>query len=227
MSLDRIVCLANSYKHDHRCIAGISLTTKKWVRLVGRRIPGCLTIRQTCYRDGSEAAILDVFDAALGETCGSNPHPEDVFVTEDPWRLVRRFDELRDAQFLNNYVNRSPVLLQGYGDRIYIREFADAPATHSLELIQPDDLWWWVRESGSKRKNRALFRLGKVNRAHYNLAVTDPAWLDELHLLPAGIYPHAFFFGGKPPKALLTVSLSEPFENFHYKLVAGVVNLPA
>ena len=36
MGLDRIVCLANSYKHDHRCVAGISLVTKKWVRLVGR-----------------------------------------------------------------------------------------------------------------------------------------------------------------------------------------------
>jgi hypothetical protein len=45
--------------------------------------------------------------------------------------------------------------------------------------------------------------------------------------LPAGIYPHALFFGDKPPRTLLTMSLSEPFENFHYKLVAGVVNLPA
>jgi hypothetical protein len=51
MSLDRIVCLANSYKHDHRCVAGISLTTKKWIRLVGRTVPGCLTIRETSYAD--------------------------------------------------------------------------------------------------------------------------------------------------------------------------------
>ncbi len=227
MSLDRIVCLANSYKHDHRCVAGISLITKKWVRLVGGRVTGCLTIRQTCYRDGNQAAILDVFEAELGNACGSNCHPEDVFVTEDPWRRVRRFDESLDAKFLNDYVNGRPVLLHDYGDRIYARKFAGRPATHSLELIHPDDLWWWIRESGGKRKNRALFRLGHVSRAHYDLAVTDPVWLDQLHLLPAGIYPHGFFFGGKPPKTLLTVSLSEPFENFHYKLVAGVVNLPA
>jgi hypothetical protein len=45
--------------------------------------------------------------------------------------------------------------------------------------------------------------------------------------LPAGIYPHAHFFRAKPPKTFLTISLSEPFDGFHYKLVAGVVTLPA
>ena len=59
------------------------------------------------------------------------------------------------------------------------------------------------------------------------MAVTDPAWLDQLKLLPAGIYPHALFFKTKPPTTYLTMSLSEPFEGFHYKLVAGVVTLPA
>ena len=39
MSVDRIVCLANSYKHNHRCVAGISLVTKKWIRLAGERSP--------------------------------------------------------------------------------------------------------------------------------------------------------------------------------------------
>jgi hypothetical protein len=59
------------------------------------------------------------------------------------------------------------------------------------------------------------------------LAVTDPKWLDLLNLMPAGIYPHALLCGGKQPKTYLCISLSEPFEGFHYKLVAGVVCLPA
>ena len=46
-------------------------------------------------------------------------------------------------------------------------------------------------------------------------------------VMPTGIYPHALFFGGTAPKTFLTTSLSEPFEGFHYKLVAGVVTLPA
>ena len=227
MSVDRILCLANSYKHDHRCVAGIDLATKRWVRLVGRKIAGCLTIEETCYSGGNEAALLDVFEAELGDKCASKCHPEDVFVTGKPWRPVRRFDEPRDALFLKDYLNKRPALLESYSDRVYVRKFAEVPASHSLELVQPEDLWWWIREEKGKRRNRAVFRLGHASRVRYDLAVTDPKWLEQLRSRPAGIYAHESFFTGKPPDTLLTVSLSEPFENFHYKLVAGVVNLPA
>ena len=227
MGLDRIVCLANSYKHDHRCVAGISLVTKQWVRLAGRQVPGCLTRKETCYPDGKEAALLDVFEVEIEEKCGSNCHPEDMRVSEKPWQAIRRFDEPRDAQFLAALVNKGPSILQTCTDRIYARKFEATPIGKSLELVHPDDLWWWIRSETGKRKNRAIFRSGHVGRVRYDLAVTDPAWLAQLNLLPAGIYPHAFFFKAKPQKTFLTVSLSEPFEGFLYKLVAGVVTLPA
>jgi hypothetical protein len=44
--------------------------------------------------------------------------------------------------------------------------------------------------------------------------------------LPAGIHPHALLAGRQPTKTFLTISLSERFDGFHYKLVAGVVCLP-
>lgn len=227
MWFDRILCLANSYKHDHRCVAGISLVTKQWVRLIGRQVPGCLTRKEASYPDGKEAAPLDVFEVELREKCGSNCHPEDVYVTEKQWRLIRRFDEPRDSSFFTAYLNKGPSVLKGYGDRLYARTFEATPIDRSLELIHPDDLWWWIRDESGKRKNRATFRAGHVSRTRYELAVTDPVWLNQLHLLPAGIYPHALFFKGKPPVTFLTMSLSEPFEGFHYKIVAGVVCLPA
>lgn len=227
MSYDRILCLANSYKHEHRCVAGIHLGTKKWVRLVGRKAPGCLTLKETCYADGTEAAILDVFEAELGEKCGSNGHPEDVFTLGSQWRPMRRFDGPAEIRFLNSLVKKKPAILGGDGDRVYVRKFEKIAAEASLELIKPDDLWWWIREENGKRRNRALFRLGHAHRVRYDLAVTDPAWLNQLKFLTAGVYPHSFFFKDKLPATLFTLSLSEPFENFHYKLVAGVINLPA
>jgi hypothetical protein len=157
MGLDRIVCLANSYKHENRCVAGISLVTKKWVRLVGRKIPGCLTLRETCYPDGREAELLDVIEVEVGEKCGSNCHPEDVYVTEKPWQPIRRFDEPRDAQFLAAFVNKEPIVLQGYCDRVLAHRFEETPAQCSLALVDPDDLWWWIREENGKRRNRAVF----------------------------------------------------------------------
>ena len=118
-------------------------------------------------------------------------------------------------------------MLNGNGDRICVRHFEKDAAEASLELVQPQDVWWWIREENGKRRNRALFRLGHANRVRYDLAVTDPVWLAQLNLLTAGIYPHSLFFKDKLPGTLFTVSLSEPYEGFHYKLVAGVVNLPA
>lgn len=227
MSFDPILCLANSHKHNHRCVAGIHLGTKRWVRLVGRQAPGCLTVRETCYADGTEAAILDVFEAELGEKCATNSHPEDVFTAGSQWRPLRRFDGPADMRFLTSFVNKGPAVLNGDGDRIYVRRFEKISAQASLELIQPDDLWWWIRDENGKRRNRALFRLGHASRVRYDLAVTDPVWLNQLKLLTTGIYPHSLFFKDKPPGTFFTVSLSEPYENFHYKLVAGVINLPA
>jgi hypothetical protein len=226
MGVDHIVCLANSYKHDNRCVAGIDLATRRWVQLVGRQIPGCLTRSEAGYPDGKEAALLDVFEAELGEKCGSNCHPEDVYVTDRPWQLVRRFNEPQNARVLGDYVNRDPVVLQGYSDRVPASRFEKSPAPCSLGLVRPEDLWWWIREDGGRRRNRAVFRLGQVGRIRYDLAVTDPKWIDMLNLLPAGIHPHALLSGSKPVNTLLTISLSEPFEGFHYKLVAGVVCLP-
>jgi hypothetical protein len=227
MGLDRIVCLANSYKHEHRCVAGISLVTKKWIRLVGRQVPGCLTLQETCYLDGRETAPLDVFEAELGEACGSNCHPEDVYVTEKPWQPIRRFDEHRDAQFLAANVSQRPVILQGYGDRVTAHRVEETPMSRSLELVRPEDLWWWVRDEKGKRKTRAIFRVSPTSRIRYDFSVTDPAWLDTLHLLPTGIHPHSLLLGGEPRETLLAVSLSEPFHGFHYKLVAGVIQLQA
>ena len=224
--VDRILCLANSYKHDHRCVAGISLVTQKWVRLVGHTIPGCLTLKEASYPDGKELRLLDIFEAEIDESCASNSHPEDVYLNPKPLRLIGRFDQPHHARTLTSHLSKNQNVLQSCGDRIYYRKLENFRVPNSIQLIKPDDLWWWIRDEAGKRKNRALFRVGRANRVRYDLAVTDPVWLQQLNLLNPGIYPNALFFGAKSGRTLLTVSLSEPFEGFHYKLVAGVIAPP-
>ena len=224
MRIDRIVCLANSYKHDHRCVAGISLITNKWVRLVGKVVPHCLTRSEARYSDGKEVAPLDVLEIELDAGCGSNYHPEDVLIAGTPCRRIRRFDAPSDIAVLRQMVNSEPVVLQGYCDRIDKRKLASSAARISLGLLEPEDLWWWIREESEKRKCRAIFRLGHEGRIRYDLPVTDPAWLDQLNLLPTGIHPHSTLCASRPTQTFLTASLSEAYEGFHYKLIAGVIN---
>ena len=139
------------------------------------------------------------------------------------WNFLSRMDGRRAIDFLAAYVNDKQAVIDGCSDRISAADMAERPRRRSLELVEPEDLWWWIREDKGKRKNRALFRLGNDSRVRYDLAVTDPVWLNQLNLLSAGIYTHAFLLGGKNLRTFLTFSLSEPFEDYHYKLVAGVV----
>jgi len=227
MRLDRIVCLANSYKHDNRCVAGISLVTRKWVRLIGRKVPRCLTRSEVRCSDGREVSLLDVFEVEVEADCGSHYHPEDVLIAGSPWRRVRRFDKPADVDLLKSAVQTDAIVLQVYGHRIAVHEFQDTPARVSLSLLEPEDLRWRIQEIPGKRRYRANFLLGPEGRTQYDLPVTDPEWLDQLNLLPDGIHPHRLLCGNRLSQTFLTASLSEPYEGFHYKLVAGVIVMPA
>ncbi len=228
MGLDRIVCLANSYKHDHRCVAGISLFTRKWVRLIGRKVPHCLTRSEARYSNGKEVSLLDVFEVEIEADCATNYHPEDRLIAETtPWHWVRRFDQNSDLEILGSAVNHEPVVLDGCCDRIRAHTFDKTAVRVSLSLLEPEDLWWWIREEQGKRRYRADFRLGHDGRIRYDLPVTDPAWLDQLNLMPTGIHPHTMLCANRPTRTFLTASLSEVFEGFHYKLIAGVINIQA
>ena len=224
MAIDRIVCLANSYKHDNRCVAGISLITKKWVRLVGNARDRILTREDTRFEDGFEVRPLDIFEVETGESCATCYHPEDVLCLTSRWNRMGRLS-IEDKPFLNEFVSSDPIALEGYCDRVQCERFEQKPARMSLALVHPGDLWWWVREEHGKRRNRAVFRLGSCGRVRFDLPLTDPACLDQLNLLPTGIYPDDFITGERNGTCLLTLSLSEPFEGFHYKLVAGVIHL--
>ena len=61
-----MVCQANSYKHGGRCVAGVCLEDGSWVRLRGKAADGALMPTEYCFDDGSEARVLDVFEAEIG-----------------------------------------------------------------------------------------------------------------------------------------------------------------
>ncbi len=123
------------------------------------------------------------------------------------------------------YLNKGPAILQGYGDRVYGRKIEGTAVEKSLELIHPENLWWWIREESGQTQESRRLPSGQCYPRLLRPGCYRSSLVGETPFLPAGIYPHSYFFGGKPSKTLLTVSLSEPFEGFHYKLVAGVVCL--
>jgi hypothetical protein len=222
-----IVCLANSYKDGGRCVAGICVETGEWLRMRGKADDGTLTPREYALGEGAgEPRLLDVLQVELHYAMPSDCHPENWVIAPVRWQLLNRPCSDRLWAQVARSEHQGAPLLSGYRDRIAAEELRRRPVAASLALVAAEDIWWWVREeAGGKRKNRALFRRNHVT---YNLAVTDPRWLDQMNLLPAGIYPHTLL-APDAKNTWLTVSLSEAFEAnagagaWHYRIVAGVV----
>jgi hypothetical protein len=221
-----IVCLANSYKHGGRCVAGICLENGKWIRLRSADGDGSLSPHEYTLDNGQgELRLLDVFEAELHYAMPSDCHPEDWVTLPQRWQLVERSCSPTRWQQVLQLEDLGTSLLNGYRDRVSAEELHSKPAGASLALISPEDIWWWVRQEGTKRRNRVLF---KRNHVSFNLPVTDPRWIDQLNLLPVGIYPNKLL-APTARKTWLTVSLSEAFqasagaEAWHYRIVAGVV----
>jgi len=170
-----------------------------------------------------ELRLLDVFEAELHYAMPSNCHPED-WVAMPGWRLVERPCPLKSWSRVTEHVEKSGTLLGGYSDRVWASVFLKRPASASLALVSPTETWWWVREERGKVKHRALFRRNNVT---YDLAVTDPRWLEQMKLLPVGIHPHRLL-APDANETWLTVSLSEAFSPgsggaAHFRIVAGVI----
>jgi hypothetical protein len=220
-----IVCLANSYKHGGRCVAGICLEDGKWVRLRGKDGDGSLAPHDYTLAEGhGEVRVLDVFEAELHYAMPSDCHPEDWVTAPCWWQLIERPCSVKNWRKVADTVQSRGALLGGYGDRVWASTLRTRPAVASLALVCPTEIWWWVREDRGKIKHRVLFRRDNVT---YDLAVTDPRWLEQMRLLPAGIYPHRLL-AGEADRTWLTISLSEAFSPgeggaAHFRIVAAVI----
>lgn len=216
-----VICLANSWKHGGRCVAGLRLDGGGWVRPVSREPDGVLQLWHYTLAAGGEAALLDVLQMRLTQPRPDPHHPENWLMDYGLWTLVARPLPLSAREFLWESVTPGPTLLGDCDDRVTYASLEKRPASASLALVRPEGLQWQVRESPSsgKRQTRAAFCLGGVR---YNLPLTDPLWLKRLADKPLGCYPE------ENAGTLLTISLSEPFarDGFCYKLVAAVIALP-
>ena len=218
-----VICLANSWKHGGRCVAGLRMDGGGWVRPVSREPGGVLLAWHYTLASGGEAALLDVLQMRFVGPQPEPHHPENWLMDYGLWAIAARPTPQDIHRVLLQSLASGPALLGSMDKKISFATLQESHATQSLALIRPQRLHWQVsqNQASGKRRNRAVFTL---DGAEYDLPLTDPAWLKRLESRPPGCYPWEPGDGD----ALLTISLSEPFEwdDYCYKLVAGVVALP-
>lgn len=219
--LTEIICLANSYKHRGRCVAGIEVGSGKWIRPVSGRSTREVSAAERQYHDGEEPRVLDVVSVSLLRSQPSGIHRENwVLDSRRTWERVGRigWGELcaleqrpRHLFEVNGHSNCNT------NDRIPAR-WRDV-VEYSLLLVWVDELIIEVRYYGDHQEKIDVRARFKYEGWWYKLRVTDPMYIDRFRI--EGRY--------QLRESFLVVSLTEEFKsaregdaNFH-KVVAAIV----
>jgi len=222
----QIICLANSYKHGGRCVAGVRTDGKGWVRPISDSADGTLNYRDYRLSNGTDVKVLDLVSISLTEPKPAKHQPENWLFEKQPWKLIARPAPSDALKAVANILFVDSFLFKNTKDRIPSKEFNEKPAASSLAIVHPSKLEFCITQSFSGKKQlRAKFELaGRV----FDLAVTDPVWKDRLNNRIHGTYGRADVGIDNDTQVFLTISLGEPLDGFCYKLVAAVlqVSLP-
>ena len=213
----QLVCLANSWKHGDRCIAGIDLKTGQWIRPVSNLVDGRIPT-QIRLIDGKEPALLDILDIPLEKN-----GPDFGFAIENRTLasgVWQKAGQVKATDLLLYCEPHSPILYNRYP--CVTVPFLKAHPRHerrSLELVHVKQLSvkQKPRRSGGMRWIGTLIPV--MGERLEDIPITDPVWVSKLEA------------GYRPQNPLLvTLSLSMPHspsgnsaEEVCWKLIAGMI----
>lgn len=236
MQESRFLCLAVSRRESGNCIAGIDIDSGKWLRPLHSRTRAAFADAELVVVDNHThqsrfMAPLDLIAMPLEEYAGANSQPENWIVAprffENSATVLRRCTGHRTLQFLLDHAAHDELLLHSAADFLPCSMLTNDMLSHSLALVRPIDLAWRVSPNpkyAGKLQVRAEFKFGKTP---YSLVVTDPTWEAKCQHTGIGTHPHAELASPGCELVFLTISLAAvAFHGHHYKLVAGVIELP-
>jgi len=210
-----IICLANSYKHGGRCIAGIEPETGNWIRPVPNNEHKALTPAMMII-DRKQPSILDVLKIPLEDTGPDEGcQPENRLLKPGPWKKLGRIT----PQDLLKYCEDDSVILHTYQQYVLPGFFEKTPRSKwkSLQLVRNTDVKF-VPHGSETNRWRAYFRDGRGRLR--DLKLTDPVISNRLKNSEQ-----------ISRDCILTLSLGAPWSpdgvqpKRCYKLVAGIVEL--
>ena len=233
----KMICLANSFKHGGRCIAGFKTDGSGWLRPISSKFDGTLYEEHYTLANGQEPQLFNIIKIECTQPRPEWHQPENWIISNRRWQLVGYPTREQLNNLLAKEIKRatnSPTLLSNQSDRIEW-DLQHNPPPASLCLIHPPTIQWQLstKPYSNKKKFRAIFSLQETQ---YNLGITDPIWQNILNQLPDGEYTSEQIVDQlelenfNPDRFLLTISLSEPFQPseldpiYCFKLVAAVIN---
>jgi hypothetical protein len=223
-TVKELICLANSRKHSGRCVAGIEVAgdgSARWIRPVSDREGREVSASERRCQDGSDPRVLDVISVPVLRPSPDRFHTEDWLLDARPGRSWERIGRVgwRDLVTLEQsfdslWINELSTY-HGLNNRMSAEQ-ADSQED-SLRLIRVDGLTLRVHAPGAAfdSPERVVDARFQYAGSRYAFRVTDPLYRAGYLAKPDGVYELG--------ESFLTVSLSELYEGYSYKLVAAVI----
>ncbi len=211
------ICLANSYKHGGRCIAGIEVSPRSdgrmeivrhddgrpsWIRPVSMAENG--EIPMQLAQDVKLLSLVKLTDVV---PCPHKAHTEDVHCSR--MECYSKNNEF-EYGFMNQLIDPVHQAVFYFRGKAIPAKMIDR-LNYSLMFIHPEKAGAYIDEEREKSKYRMKFTYYGSN---YDFPITDPYFLDAFKKCPERYIDLT--------GAYLTLSLGMEFEGFHFKLVAGV-----
>ena len=213
--LTRFVCLANSFKEGGRCIAGIFLDRDnnpviengrpKWVRPISNSIHGEVYTHLVAHLH-----ILDIVEIKITAYPELSYQSENVLFNENSIKAIGKFNK----GDLKGICDDNPVIFGNKGKAVHHEKIESID--HSLMLIHVAD-FDVVKKTGDDPDKPKLRLVFSYHRTEYDFPITDPAFSQRYQTNPAFLQDTKELF--------LCLSLGIELNDWHYKLVAGIVRV--
>ena len=215
--MKQIVILANSVQERARCLAGIDLDNKQWVRPVHETNHVIPTSRAICTVSKNKLSIGDVLECEL-----SQPDTFTEYQCEN--QVVRNWNWKVNGHYAPNdliqFVDDTSPILHSPDNRVEASLLKDKDPSEwkSLQLVKPKEVESYKRNVTYHGQNPRMIRFRDAKKCVYELTVTDPLARDYYRSND-----------NSNINCLLTVSLVSPFppkRQVCYKVVAAVIEIP-
>jgi hypothetical protein len=211
----RLVCLANSFKEGGRCLAGIELDNQNNPVIVNGRPKWIRPICNTTHGEvpthlASHLNIRDIIEISVTGNPNTDYQSENALFRENSIHSLGTFD----IDNLDALCEDPLTIFNNKGNAV--AQDAIGNLTRSLILINTNNFEVTERtyEDTQRRQTRLVF----THRGNqYNFPVTDPVFLHYYHA-------NSDFIEGVND-LFLCLSLGVVWQNWYYKLVAGIITI--
>lgn len=218
-----MLCLANSIKHEQRCLAGVRLDTGGWIRPVSSWEGGALFKDQYTTKCGTIVEPRDSVQVCFEKYVPLYHQPENWLVAEDEsWELLSSELGTRQQLVLNIALQREGKIFSTEHNSRSKVDLKDSLSTRSLTLIRPQNPQFYInpRETRSDQP-RVEF---DFDGYQYDFPITDPDWRRRAETDGVETLPSVDELDNDQD-VLFTISLGEAHEGRCYKIVAAIFSL--